>query len=88
MPILFNDHKRRLAFQFGRQHGLPSTNELVDQLQSQLAAERNQHAFNLNELERQNALLLREIAELKLQLIYRDRKEALARATIPSASVH
>jgi ribosomal protein S4 len=88
MPILFNDHKRRLAFQFGRQHGLRSTNETIDQLQSQLAEERNQNAFNTAEMQRQIGMLLREIAELRLEIARRDREASFANLPVPSGMMH
>jgi hypothetical protein len=41
--------RNRLTVQFGRAFALRSTSDIVDQLQSQLAAERAQHAFNMSE---------------------------------------
>ena len=53
--------------------------QLVDQLQEQLRRERAQHRYNLAEKERELALVLRELAEARLELARRDRIEALQR---------
>ena len=57
--------------------------QLVDQLQEQLRRERAQHRYNLAEKERELALVLRELAEARLELARRDRIEAFARAAEP-----
>ena len=53
-------------------------------LQDQLRSERAQHRFNLAERERELALVLRELAEERLELARWDTIEALARARSPS----
>jgi hypothetical protein len=53
--------QRRRAFLFGRQTALRSTNDAIDQLQVELEAERKQHAFDVAELEKQVAMLLRDL---------------------------
>lgn len=54
MPMTFLKNERnRLAFRFGRASALRSTNDVIDQLQDQLDAERQQHAFDNAEHERQ-----------------------------------
>jgi hypothetical protein len=85
MPLILKNKTDRFAFQFGRGSALRSTSELVDQLQEQLRIERAQHRFNLAEKEKEIAILLRELAEMRLQLA---RFGAFASAPSPSAMVH
>jgi hypothetical protein len=54
----------------------------------QLRSERAQHRFDLAEKERELALVLRELAEARLELARRDRIEAFAHAPSPSAMMH
>jgi hypothetical protein len=88
MPLFFNDRNRRLGFQVGRQSGLRSTNEVVEQLQEQLRAAHEQNAFNCREYEKQIATLLHDLLEAKYELAKRDREIAFAAAPSPSAMVH
>jgi hypothetical protein len=66
--------------QFARTSALRATNEIVDQLQDQLAAERKQYAFKLAEN--------RELAELRYQLAKRDREDVFAQLPSPSKCFH
>jgi len=81
MRYIVKNKTDRFAFQFGVRSTLRSTNELIDQLQDQLRSER----VNLAEKERELAITLRELAEVryKLALI-----EAFAVMSSPSASLH
>lgn len=87
MPIILNGSRRR-AFLFGRQHALRSTSDLVDQLQTQLEAEREQHKFNISALEKEIALLTRDLLAAKYELARRDVVDAFASAPSPSAMMH
>jgi hypothetical protein len=87
MTILKNE-RTRLAFRFGRASALRSTSDVVEQLQAQLEAERKQHAFNIAELERQIATLLKHLMQARLELARRDMIDALAGASSPSATMH
>ena len=80
--------QRRRAFFFGRQAALRSTNNIVDQLQEQLEAERKQHAFNVAEYERQLAVLSKELLECRLELAKRRVADAFAAMPSPSAMTH
>ena len=92
--ILKNERGNRLAFQFGRQrrraflvgrqNGLRSTSDMVDQLQAALAAERAQVA----ELERGLAVLQRELLECRLELAKRRVADAFASMPSPSTMMH
>jgi hypothetical protein len=62
-----------------------STSKL--QLQGPFRIERAQHRFNLAEKERELALVLRELAEARLELA-RDTVDAFARAPSPSNMMH
>jgi Skp family chaperone for outer membrane proteins len=93
--ILFNDRNRRLGFLVGRQGGLRSTDEIVEQLRARirqleerLQAERSQHAFAIEEMQRQIIELLRDLAEERYKSARRDREEAFARAPSPSTMMH
>ena len=88
MPLFASDRNRRLAFQFGRQSGLRSTNEVVEQLQQQIATESAQHAFNMEMMYKENIKLVRENSELRYELARRDTRDALASAPSPSAMMH
>jgi hypothetical protein len=79
-PIL-NDRNRRLAFQFGRQSGIRAANGALDQVSEQLRIER----ARVRELEKQNALLRRE---LELTLIQRDLRDTFVAVSSPSTMVH
>jgi hypothetical protein len=73
---------------FGRATGIRSTSEALDQLQAQLDTERKQHAFNVGELEQQNALLIRDLAQARLELARRNMIDSFASAPSPSAMMH
>jgi hypothetical protein len=80
--------RRRQAFLWGRQAALRSTNDVVDQLQAELHAEREQHAFDVAELEKQIAMLLRDLMQARYELARRNMVDAFANAPSPSAMVH
>ena len=85
MPLISKSKDARFAFQFGRQSALRSTEDVIEQLQAQLTAERAQHQYNLSVKEQELALVLRELAEVRLQLA---KFEAFANAPSPSPSLH
>ena len=87
MPITLNGQRRR-AFLFGRQTALRSTSDVIDQLQAELEAERKQHAFNVAELEKQIAMLLRDLMQARYELARRNMVDAFANAPSPSAMTH
>ena len=74
----------RLAFLFGRQSGLRSSSDAIDQLQGQLAAERAKVAA----LNREVASLIHEMAKMQLELATRNTADAFAATPCPSATVH
>jgi hypothetical protein len=76
--------RRRRAFLIGRQNGLRSTSDMVDQLQAALEAERAQVA----ELNRVLAVLQRELFEARLEIARRNMVDAFANAPSPSAMMH
>jgi hypothetical protein len=76
--------QRRRAFLIGRQNGLRSTSDMVDQLQAALEAERAQVA----ELNRVLAVLQRELFEARLEIARRNIVDAFAAAPSPSAMTH
>ena len=80
--------RRRQAFLFRRQAGLRSTNDTIDQLQAELHAEREQHAFNLAEMEKEKAILSRELLQTRYELARRNVVDAFANAPSPSAMTH
>jgi septum formation topological specificity factor MinE len=82
--ILKNGRGNRLAFQFGRQTGLRSASDVIDQLQVELAAERAQVA----ELERGLAVLSKELLEARLELAKRRVADAFAAMPSPSVMMH
>jgi len=69
---------------FGRRSGLRSTGDIVEQLRDQLEAERRQHAFKVAQLEEQIVLLIRDLAQVKLELARRDLIDSFAAAPSPS----
>jgi len=80
--------RRRQAFLWGRQAALRSTNDVVDQLQAELHAEREQHAFNVAELEKQIAMLLRDLMQARYELARRNMIDAFTSTPSPSAMMH
>ena len=87
MTILKNG-RTRLAFRFGRASALRSASDVIDQLQAQLEAERKQHKFNVTELEKQIAMLLRDLMQARYELARRNMVDAFASAPSPSAMMH
>lgn len=88
MPLILKNKSDRIAFQFGSKSALRATNELVDQLQEQIRTERAQHRFNMAEQQKELAIALRELAELRLELARRDREAAFAAAPNLSGTLH
>jgi uncharacterized small protein (DUF1192 family) len=80
--------RRRAAFLFGRQTALRSTNDALYQVQAELHAEREQHAFDVAELEKQIAMLLRDLARARYELAQRNMADAFANAPSPSPMTH
>jgi hypothetical protein len=80
--------RRRQAFLFGRQVALRSSSDAIDQLEAQLHAEREQHAFVVGELEKQVAMLLRDLMQAKYELAQRNVVETFAKMESPSARLH
>ena len=80
--------RRRQAFLFGRQAALRSTSDVVDQLEAQLHAEREQHAFTVAELEKQIATLLRDLMQAKYEIAQRNLVETFSKMESPSARLH
>jgi ferritin len=78
----------RLAFRFGRQSGLRSTSNTVDQLQAQIERLKEQIKFNAAEHERQIAGLLRDLMQARYEPARRDMIDAFESAPSPSAMVH
>ena len=78
----------RLAFRFGRQTGLRSTNDVVEQLQAQIASLKEQIKFNAAEYERQIAVLMRDLTRAEYKLAQRDMIDAFAGTPSPSAMKH
>ena len=87
MTILKNG-RTRLAFQFGRASAMRATSDFVDQLQAQLDAERRQHKFNVAELEKQIAILLRDLMQAKYEIAQRNLVETFSKMASPSAMMH
>ena len=77
-----------MAFRFGRQSALRSTSNVVDQLQEQLDREREQHAFDVTELEKQIAILIRDLMQAKYGLAQRNMIETFSCMESPSALKH
>jgi hypothetical protein len=86
--MILKNRRDRFAFTFGRQSGIRTTSEVVEQLSEQLRKERAQHRFDLAEKEKELALMLRELSELRLELARRETIAAFALASSPSASLH
>jgi hypothetical protein len=80
--------RRRQAFLFGRQVALRGTSDALDQLEAQLHAEREQHAFDVAEMQKSIDMLLRDLAQARYELARRNMVEAFANAPSPSARVH
>ena len=76
--------RRRAAFLFGRQSALRATSDVVEQLQAALEAERAYAAG----LERDRAVLQRELLEARLEIARRNIVDAFAAAPSPSAMMH
>jgi hypothetical protein len=87
MPITLNSQRRR-AFLFGRQTALRSANDVIDQLQAQLDAERKQHAFDVAESEKQIAILLRDLMQAKYEIAQRNVVETFSKMESPSTRLH
>ena len=87
MTILKNG-RTRLAFRFGRASALRSASDVIDQLQAQLEAERKQHKFNVTELEKQIAMLLRDLMQARYELARRNLSDKLIGIPSPSPLVH
>ena len=85
--MILND-RNRFAFLIGRQSGIRSTDDAVEQLSAQLRKERSQYRYDLAEKEKEIAILLRELGEARYELARRDRGEAFTRAPSPSAMKH
>jgi len=88
MSTILKIGRTRLAFQFGRASALRSANDVIDQLQAQLDAERKQHAFDVAESEKQIAILIRDLMQAKYELAQRNLVDAFANAPSPSAMMH
>jgi hypothetical protein len=86
--MIVNDRRKRLAFLFGRQSGIRSTGETLEQVQEQLQRERSQRAFDHAYYQNQIAMLSRELAEARYEIARRDRENAFASAPSPSTSLH
>jgi excinuclease UvrABC nuclease subunit len=86
--MFLKNERNRLAFRFGRQTGLRSTSDVVDQLQAQIERLQEQLKFNAAEHERQIAVLLRDLMQAKYELARRDMIDAFASAPSPSAMKH
>jgi uncharacterized protein YlxW (UPF0749 family) len=84
-----------LGFMIGRQSGLRSTDEIVEQLtarirqlEKQLQDERSRQAFAIEQMQKQIIKLLRDVTEERYKAARRDREETFARAPSPSPRVH
>ena len=86
--MLTPNARRRQAFLFGRQAALRSSSDAIDQLEAQLHAEREQHAFVVGELEKQIATLLRDLMQAKYELARRNLADKFVSTPSPSPSVH
>ena len=76
------------AFQIGRQNGLRTSNNVVDQLEGQLHAEREQHAFDVAEMQKSIDMLLRDLMQAKYELARRNLADKFVSTPSPSAMVH
>jgi hypothetical protein len=95
VPLLLRNKIDRAAVQLAHASALRSTNEIIEQLQAQVKQlqaqtqrEREQAKFNMAQAETEKALLSRELCEARLQIVVRDRRDALAVCSSPSPSVH
>jgi ribosomal protein L29 len=84
-----------LGFLVGRQSGLRSTDETIEQLtarirqlEGQLQDERSRHAFAVEEMQKQIIGLLRDLADERYKSARRDREKAFAEAPSPSVMMH
>ena len=82
MPTILNDRNRRLALQMGRASGIRASSGALDQVSEQLRVER----AKVRELERQNAVLRRDLEAARLALIRRFRARAEPFGKTPLAS--
>jgi hypothetical protein len=80
--------RRRAAFLFGRARALRGTSDALDQLEAQLHAEREQHAFVVGELKKKIAMLLRDLMQARYELAQRNMVDAFANAPSPSLMKH
>jgi hypothetical protein len=80
--------QRRRAFLFGRASALRSANDVIDQLQAQLEAERKQHAFDVAESEKQIAILIRDLMAAKYEIAQRNLVETFSKMESPSTRLH
>jgi hypothetical protein len=80
--------RRRQAFWFGKQAALRATNDVVTQLEGQLHAEREQHAFVVAEMQKSIDMLLRDLAQARYELARRNMVDAFANAPSPSTMKH
>ena len=87
MSLTLNSQRRR-GFLFGRASALRSANDVIDQLQAQLDAEKKQHAFDVAASERQIALLLRDLMQAKYEIAQRNLIETFSKMESPSARLH
>jgi hypothetical protein len=67
---------------------LRSTSDAMDQLEAQLHAEREQHAFEVAEMQKSIDMLLRDLVQVKYELARRDMVDAFTNAPSPSAMRH
>jgi len=80
--------RRRQAFLFGRQTALRSTHDAIDQLQAELHKEREQHAFDVAEMQKSIDMLLRDLAQARYELARKNMVDAFANAPSPSSMKH
>jgi hypothetical protein len=76
----------RLFYSVAR--ALRGTSDALDQLEAQLHAEREQHAFVVGELEKKIAMLLRDLMQARYELAQRNMVDAFANAPSPSTMMH
>jgi ribosomal protein L9 len=84
MPLILKGKTDRAAIQFARMSALRATDEVVQQLQDQMAAAHRQLTEATAELTKTKY----ELAELRYQIAKRDREEAFAAVPSPSTSIH
>jgi predicted phage tail protein len=78
----------RLAFRFGRQTGLRSTNDAIEQLQAENERLKEQMRFNAAEYERQIAVLIRDLTRAEYKLAQRELIDTFASAPSLSTMKH